>query len=359
MMVPAATNTARSRLAARAFAVAALVAMLPACNASGSRGSAAQRMGQDTSFSAYEEPVRRRPLVYLPNSGSVTSVQETRTSAGLHQHITYAGQGGGHAELALTTANSSGDAILGKPTRVGIATELASLTPDGPYRVLTQPHNNAYGPFGIAVSSRCAYAWQWISDTRGTDFGRSVPAGTRITASLRIHHCRRGPTYSDALVTDLVRLRLGAGTPFETSRHVRRVRPPSVAVDRPVEAYAPGPTVPVAPRPQVVVNGSRTLVSVAPEPSPPAGRTDSRYLAPRATQQPVIETTMVPRPGAAGSKSLEQPRYLTDLAAPSGPARMPEPSLVASPRTTARAEPLSPDLPTQAYRGPTPPPFGW
>lgn len=352
----AVSRDARIMFFVRACAVGPIAA-LAACTASGSRETAAIWTTQHTAFTAYQATVDRRPLVFIPNSGTVTSVQETRTPVELRQSIVYGGRGGGRAELAVRGGEAQADPALAKPTRIGIATELASLTPDGPYQILTQPVRNAYGAFGVAVGSRCAYAWQWIRDIRGVDFGVAIPPSARLTASLRIQHCRREPTRSDLLVADLVRLRLGAGLPFEPARSVRRVRPVVVATQR-IEP-APTPSVPVSPPPQMVVNGSRTLVSATPNPPQSGGRANPQYLVPQSSLPGLSDAAIIPRPGAAGSRPLDQPRYLTDLAGPAGSTRTSDTNLVASPRASTRLETLSPDLPAQAYRGPTSPPFGW
>ena len=323
----------------RSGGVVLLTGLLAACNtAQDARGRTAF---VSNAYSALEGAPRRVPLVSLPDAGPAVLVEETRRPGGLHQRIVFGRDGSSRADLTIGIAGS-GASGMAKPTKRGIEAELA-LLPDGPYRVSREPARNAYGPVGVALSGRCAFAWQWIEDLHGIEPGAGLEIPGRISASLRVHHCSRGSV--DALTRDLTRLRLGTGSPDRIARAPRRPRPPPApakvqpnTVAEPVATFAPAPVA----RPLVTVNGSRTLVSVPPDRVAP----DNLAVSGRSA---------VPRPGAAGPEALDQPRYLTD-AVPSRPSNS---VVTAPPQTTTRRDTLSTELPPQAYRGPTPPPFGW
>ena len=322
----------------RSGSILLLTGLLAACNtAQEARGRVAFVA---TAYASGEGSPQRVPLVSLPDAGSAVLVDESRRRGALHQKIVFGRDGSSRADLSLGTAGS-GISGMAKPTRLGIAAELAQL-PDGPYRVSREPARNAYGPVGVALNGRCAFAWQWIEDLHGIGLGDTSEMPGRISASLRVHHCSRGS--SESLIRDLSRLRLGAALPERIARAPRRTRP-ARAPEKVQVSSTPDPvatmTPPAVARPLVTVNGSRTLVSIPPD---------------RGTADYAVDSgrPVVPRPGAAGSEALDQPRYLTDPA----PAR-PSSSAPATQPPPSRRDALSTDLPAQAYRGPTPPPFGW
>ncbi|MDP4022413.1 cellulose biosynthesis protein BcsN [Methylobacterium sp. NEAU 140] len=278
------------------------------------------------------------PLVSVPNSGRVASVDETRPGGGLRQRITYGGFDGGWADLSVGAAGAGRGGLLGRPTKAGIDAELAALG-DGPYRIVRTRTHNAYGPIGVALGARCVFAWQWIDDARALALPGTTLGPGRTSASLRVRHC--GAASPDRLVADLVHLRLGAGPAAQAaaSRPRRRPapRPAPAAEAAPVEP-APVVSLPPPARPTVTVNGSRTLISLPPAPGPGTATGPSPVAVP------------IPRPGAAGSETSGEPRYLAD----GGAVR----TVVPAP-SAPKPQPLSSELPAQAYRGPAPPPLGW
>lgn len=255
----------------------------------------------ETAFSALPS-TGNRPLVSLPNSGGVTSVNETQSSAGLRQRILL-GQSRGRIDLTIASGRTWDDPAMAKPSRAGIAAELASLE-DGPYRILRRPVHNAYGPLGVALSDRCAYAWQWIDGLERVELGRGALRGP-VAASLRVLHCRASSN-PEALVADLVRIRLGATSEGTVGFERRPLPGPKRRTPQPVEAAAAVvPAAPVPSSPGVAVNGSRTLVTVPQEPP------TQPFLAPPApaATEPAMPT--IPRPAANGG-SPDRPRFLTD-----------------------------------------------
>jgi hypothetical protein len=172
---------------------------------------------------------------------------------------------------------------------------------------------NAYGPIGVAVSQRCAYAWQWIEGLQRVELGRAALRGP-VAVSLRVQHCGRRPMATEALLADLARIRLGVSTEAvaRASRpRIARARPAAepVAALAPIAPAAPAP-IPVSSPPSVAVNSSRTLVTLPPA---PAGQA---YLAQPAPAPAVQPLPVVPRPTASGGP--DRARFLTDALPASG-----------------------------------------
>ncbi|SFM78370.1 cellulose biosynthesis protein BcsN [Methylobacterium pseudosasicola] len=323
---------------------------LTACNTA--RAPSAQISTPGAVFTALDGSARRAPLVSLPDAGRPVLVDEVRYAGGLRQQVRFGTSGENRADLTIGTAYAQAAPRLEKPTRTGIAAELASLG-GRPYRVLNQPARNAYGPVGVALSDRCAYAWQWVDDIQGIPLGAARRGSGRVSASLRVHLCGRVLTTSaDTLIADLARLRLGSVAQERVARQPRRRPAPKVAeaLQNLEPATAPAVAPVVAGRPLVTVNASGTLVDIL-ETAVPVGNAAQRGAAGRSTSPEIA----VPRPDSANTASLSQPRYLME------PGQVRSATTLEAPRPVdpIRQEPLSADLPPQAYRGPTPPPFGW
>lgn len=258
-----------------------------------------------------------QPLVFVPNSGAIESVQETRSSASLRQRIVY-GQSRGRVDLTIASGRVWDDPALAKPSRAGIAAELASLEDGYAYRIVRQPVSNAYGPIGVAVSQRCAYAWQWIEGLQRVELGRAALRGP-VAVSLRVQHCGRRPMAAETLLADLARIRLGVSSDAVARAPRPRIARPRPAAE-PVAALAPVVPPAAAPNPapsppSVAVNGSRTLVMLPPA---PAGQS---YLAQPAPAPATQTVPVVPRPAAAGGS--DRARFLTDALPASGRAPPP------------------------------------
>ncbi len=258
-----------------------------------------------------------RPLVFVPNGGVIASVEETRSSASLRQRIVY-GQSRGRVDLTIASGRVWDDPAMAKPSRAGIAAELASLEDGSSYRIVRQPMRNAYGPIGVAVNQRCAYAWQWIDDLQQVELGRTTLRGP-VAVSLRVQHCGPRAMAADTLLADLTRLRLGVST-----EAVARTPRPRIVRTRPAAepeaALAPVASAPVAPpaaapapipsSTSVAVNSSRTLVTLPPA---PAGQS---YLVQPAPAPAAQAVPVVPRPTASGGP--DRARFLTDALPASG-----------------------------------------
>jgi hypothetical protein len=340
------------------FVVATLSLALPACTTAGNHSSFAEKSLPMPSFAALQVPQvsERHPLIRLPNSGALVSVDGTESAAGLRQEIVYrSADTSSRIDVRVRTDGARGG-LVEKPTRAMIQAELARLA-SGPYQIVTRPSRNRYGPLGIATSDRCAYAWQWIEDLRS--YETTLPRASRaMPAALRIEHCRTRQAPRDGLIADLEQMEFAAGRRDTTYRGVRRSRrtasPHTATASQPTAGeLVPAPTV-EAPQPTVRVNANRTLIIDTPASQAPASARPVD-AAPRI----VGEVPSVPRPGAIGGGLVEQRRYLADQPSASGERRAAEPPVPASSTRPSPNESLNGNLPPQAYRGPSAAPYGW
>ncbi|KQQ26396.1 hypothetical protein ASF53_20895 [Methylobacterium sp. Leaf123] len=313
------------------------ITLLGACQTSTARRTTPRF---ETAFSALNS-AGSRPLVSLPNSGPVASVTETPSSAGLRQRIVF-GPPGGRIDLTMASGRVWDDPAMAKPSRAGIAAELATLDGGGSYRIVRRPVHNAYGPLGVAVSERCAYAWQWIDGLDRVELGRGALRGP-VSVSLRVQHCHRRPTGAEALLADLVRMRLGPASDPATAVRRRRIASPKPKQAKSVERAAPAvPASPQPAAPPVAVNGSRTLVIL------PQGPAAPQYLAQPAPAAAGPALPTVPRPIAAGS-ATDRLRFLTDAVPASSPTA----------KVSSRAPQAAPTEPSARFPAGSRPPQGW
>ncbi|WP_162560689.1 cellulose biosynthesis protein BcsN [Methylobacterium durans] len=362
--LPAYAGVQARRLFGTGLALAVVCLALPACTTTQGR-QMTSRAAPDAFFSSLDTraPTKSGPLVTLPRSGAVVSLQETSYANGRRQRISLEGSNTeSRIEIMLRTGGRGG-VPMEKPTRAGVAGELAKISSDGAYRIVRRPMRNRYGEFGVALSDRCAYAWQWIDNLRHHNGGSASWTGGEIAASLRIQHCQRRPSPSEVLLADLQRLDIRTSTGQEPVREARPRR--QIARSAEQQQPAPTPAAPVVPPlspPPVAVNNSRTLVTVAPEaPRSPQYLTGqpARPESVSAASGELGQTFAVPRPSGQGGASLEQPRFLTERIANAGDKRPSEAAPPPPPVRAAQPDRLSADVPAQAYRGPVPPPFGW
>lgn len=327
----------------RAACVLLGLGLLGACQT-----ATARRTGPhfEAAFTSADQ-VRDAPLVSLPNRGPVASVQETRTSAGLRQRIVL-GQSRGRIDLVLQSGRAWDDSQVEKPSRGGIAAELATLEDGNLYRIVRRPVHNAYGRLGVAVSDRCAYAWQWIDALQRVELGRGAIVGP-ITASLRVQHCYRRATPAEVLLADLSGLRIGAvpgPTTVARASRPRRARPaaPAAPAAEPASPAAVERSAAVPPpNPGVTVNASRTLVMVPRSPAPQTAA--PAYLVPVDPAPADRAIPAVPRPTGNG---LDRARYLTDALPTAG--RSAGPSAAGAPNSAGV---------TRGSASANPPPYGW
>lgn len=335
--------------AIRLLGVVAIAASLGACTTVGAGHRSVQAPETRGSFASLTGTARSRPLVSMPGAETTRSIQVDDLPQGVHQRITFGSQGhGGWIDFTLGHRGAPSGWGPTKPTRAGIASELAALAHHSLYRVSSRPVNNAYGPVGIALAERCVYAWQWIDAV--PSFAADLPApGSRIAASIRVHRCGAATGETEAIIDSLERLRLGAAGSSVMRPLRRRPAPQSRPAGRDAAAS-------LSPR----MDQQAPVATVRAVPQSAAGGAPT-YLAPPAPVPPTVSagTLIVPRPGSAGSGILTEPRFLTGPIVPAEAGRTPNPVPTPVQQPAARVEQVSGSLPAQAYRGPTPPPFGW
>ncbi|WP_019906628.1 cellulose biosynthesis protein BcsN [Methylobacterium sp. 77] len=284
----------------------------------------------------------------IPEAGRGTNVAQTSFRDGYAQRITYAGGTRNYAEISVRTGTEMGGRFgsalsLAKPTRLGIAAELATRFPGEAMRVSTIPKRNAYGPVGIALGSNCLYAWQWIdlAPRLGgrTDPGSLFGASTERAASLRVSLCRTASATLADLVAGVERMRISVGAGGGEGRSRQSISPPA-------RARRERPSAPIAKEAAKPAQapGAMERPSARDRRSPPEPVADRSV--PTLPPPPATGITVPLPAGQPGT-----PRYITDPipnAAPAAPVAVPKPAQ-RNPETDER---LSQDLPLRAYRPP-------
>lgn len=205
-------------------------------------------------------------LVLLPpGAGRVEAVSERRLGDDLAQEIVLAGRGStGRNRIAVAVRqNPAGGLGPGKPSEAGIRSEIATAFPGQAMRILPQPRQNRFGPYGLAIGAgagglRCIYAWQWLDREE-----RIVATRLGGHGSWRVRLCQTGVTL-DQIAAELDQLDLGPGVAMESGPALRRgeVRPPRPR--KPQAVAAPAVRKPERePAPVPAPNGGRYLAPVA------------------------------------------------------------------------------------------------
>ncbi|MDH7798190.1 MULTISPECIES: cellulose biosynthesis protein BcsN [unclassified Beijerinckia] len=323
-------------------------------------------------------------VMLLPiEAGAVTRIRERNYPNGTRQDIVMGFDAGTKAEnvleVSIETASSPGGPNMlqaGKPSERGIQSEILSRFRGIQMNIVTKPMQNALGPFGLAIGKqsnghRCIYAWQWVDNIRDagpnrSSFARfgSVLGGRAAPASIRVRLCS-GTKDLDTLASAVESLQMGE--PEALARVLmmdrRNIDPGVAAVDSGRGVAATGITAPVTRvgslesalsggRP---VTEARQQVAAQPRPArrvarhkPREPQDEPRQAASPPVQQLPPATTLVPQqpPQPSG------PRYLGPV-----PQQAAVPQMAPQAGTYASGAPvpqrLNPNLPAQAYRGPT------
>lgn len=188
----------------RAFALAAMAALLAGCTATSGSGPVAY-YGVPPAGPAGQlaRPVSTgQALVRLPASaGTVLTVVERRSGEVVAQEITLKADASALGENMVRVAIgrlNDGDPVLAPkvaPARASdIELEMAEAFPRVTMRIAETVSRNAYGPFGYATGTygrhTCLYAWQFIPKIgEGSGPLPGVLAVPR-SAALRVRLCR-------------------------------------------------------------------------------------------------------------------------------------------------------------------------
>lgn len=357
------------------------------------RTSSEQRyLSRDESTAAATVPVTANPtgdasfqqaMMLLPiEAGAVTRIRERNYPNGTRQDIVMGFDAGTKSENVLevsteTEASPGGPNMLqmGKPSERGIQSEILSRFRGIQMNIVTKPMQNALGPFGLAIGKqgnghRCIFAWQWVDNIRDAGPNRSglarfgaVLAGRGAPASIRIRLCS-GTKDLDQLAGYVEALQMGE---LEATVRIltmdRRNIDPGAFVDNSRGGRTTAVTAPVtrvgslesalsgAGRPAAE---NRQQVAAQPRPArrivrhkPRDQQEEPREVAAPAPQAPPA-TTIVPQQPVQPTG----PRYLGPV-----PQQAVTPPAAPTGGYGASAAPvlqrLNPNLPAQAYRGPT------
>lgn len=217
------------------------------------------------------------------------ALRERRQAQTLLQDIELPARGGaGRSYLSIALHGEAAQAGVypGKPSEAAIRTEIAVAFPGRALKIVPQPHRNAYGPYGLAVSAgtdgqRCVYAWQWLERD-----DRRVAYSLGGAVSWRARICRKTQSL-DEIAAMLDQIAIGTLPVGVAAPELHRAAPQK-AKSRHVIPTAPTPTLrqtraiePANALPLAAAGGQRYLAVVAPAPRIPL----SAGAAPSALDQ--------------------------------------------------------------------------
>jgi len=365
-----------------------LVLALSACSASqGDRGYLASAdgilsdaiVGGPRSNSPQQAEISSKFMLVLPaEAGAPKLLTEKPYADGWRQSVSLdnAKVAGDWNDLAIDMrfdggARAGAKIPMGPPSQDGIKREILSRFPGTPMHIVGRSMSNAIGPFGLAVgaagSVRCAFAWQWVDDLRGSrssEFGGLLL--TRATpASIRMRICRSGVT-ADQLAGWIEQLTLA-----DISNLDRIIAEWKQGGESAPAQSAPGVAAPIvapAASPGVaateVVGGTTlesSLVGSRAAPAATAAKVASApqhrrhyAAAPRRTARRAHQQQEAAEPETAVAPAAAVPpqggrQYLAPVDSSTAQYGAPQPSGGAG---FGQAR-LDPGLPAQAYRGPT------
>jgi len=321
---------------------------------------------------ASDEPLTKTILALPADAGASGRLTEHAYANGWRQSVSLGAQktAGDWNDLTLDIqtdiagVDRATQIPMDKPTEAGIRHEILSRFPQTPMRIVGRPMHNAFGPFGLAVGAaedgtRCAYAWQWVDDIRAVKASKAGPApernffaaaGRETPASIRMRICRKGVS-ADALaewfshleLTDMANIDRAAAAAREEARtsmatpvgiHAHKVAQHSDIIDPSRESLENA-----LPR--------KPKVAAAAAPAPRQAETKAVAHAPAARPRHVAARRRIePEQNAYVAAPAAQQPYL----APTGAAYAAIPAAAPAPAQQR----LNPNLPAQAYRGPTP-----
>lgn len=210
-------------------------------------------------------------LLRLPDGrDAALGLRERRQGQGVAQEIALPARGGAGRSLltiAVHDQTASPDLVPGKPSETGIRAEIAAAFPGRAFRVVVKPRQNAFGPYGLAVSAgadgqRCVYAWQWLDRSE-----RRVHEALGGSASWRARICRRNQNL-DEIAAALDQIAIGVQPYGVIAPEPARAATPKTP-RRPVARTAPEPgrtraVEPAFALPMVAPGGQRYLAAVSP-----------------------------------------------------------------------------------------------
>ena len=264
-------------------------------------------------------------MAQLPEGAGVPKlVRERRHLNGYSQEIVLVSDDAS-AESRIEIAVQDGKPVVGsekapvwKPGEAGIRDELTHHFPDMRMQVVVNGgYENKYGSFGAAIGRkgdalRCIYAWQYVADARKTfDEGQRIRSADAVAApaALRIKLCR-----ADTTIDDLIAY----------VRALNVVIPSAYAAEEPTQAAE-------------AVIPHRILAKRALKPR------HRRFVMNSGAREPMRSpdsSTTFTYPASSDGRRFMAPIQLA-------------PANASKPILSFNSSSLDPNLPPQAYRGPT------
>lgn len=268
---------------------------------------------------------------------------------------------------------------MGPPSQDGVKREILARFPGTPMHIVGRPMSNALGPFGLAVGAagniRCAFAWQWVEDLRGSRSGEigGLLLSKATPASIRMRLCRPGVT-ADQLASWFEQLTLAdlsvldrITAEWKQGSAVADAASPAATSSASASSSAAVAAAPTAVAGAEVVGGNTletslvgqraastkvaSVASIKVATAAPQRRRHyaaaARRTASRAPQQETVEPAAVVAPPSTNLQP-QGGRYLAPVGASTAQYGAPQPSGGAG---FGQAH-LDPGLPAQAYRGP-------
>ena len=343
----------------RRLLVLPLIAALGACARSSNETTSSLPVQPTSAVTAVGAGEGGTPAVVLlpEGAGGVSAVREQNYANGVAQQISLSseskGLGENRIDISVQTTAGEQRVVNGvpiwKPSESGVKSEIINRMRGVQMSIVNREFQNAYGPFGLAIgkmseTARCIFAWQYISDVR-----LKASRSSTSPALIRIRLCQNNTTVDEmasyvqnmrivpydsfgsgrataTALTDvrgggsqqaasgeldsLIPVRRGAAQPTQ-----RAAAPAPAPAPRQSARRAPAPARPVAERPEKKRDAADTVTLQA-QPYYGANPYGQRYLAP-------VGGGMA---GMGGGTPMNMP---------------------------SQSAPLSGDLPTQAYRGPS------
>ena len=193
-----------------------LVLALSACSASqGDRGYVGRAdgvlsgevVGGRQAAEKQSETASKFMLVLPAGAGPLNSLTEKPYANGWRQSMSldFKKVAGDWNDLAIDIRFEEGGRAgakipMGPPSQDGVKREILARFSGTPMHIVGRPMSNALGPFGLAVGAagniRCAFAWQWVEDLRGSRSGEigGLLLSKATPASIRMRLCRAGVT---------------------------------------------------------------------------------------------------------------------------------------------------------------------
>ena len=341
----------------RRLLVLPLIAALGACARSSNETTSSLPVQPTSAVTAVGAGEGGTPAVVLlpEGAGGVSAVREQNYTNGVVQQISLSseskGLGENRIDISVQTTAGEQRVVNGvpiwKPSESGVKSEIINRMRGVQMSIVNREFQNAYGPFGLAIgkmseTARCIFAWQYISDVR-----LKASRSSTSPALIRIRLCQNNTTV-DEMASYVQNMRIvpydSFGSGRATATALTDVRGGGS------QQAASGELDSLIPVRRGAAQPTQRAAAPAPAPAPrqSARRAPARAVAERPEKKrDAADTVTLQAQPYYGANPYGQ-RYLAPVGG--GMAGMGGGTPMNMPTQSA---PLSGDLPTQAYRGPS------